>query len=426
MSFFIIFTAPAQAGSDAFEEEIKMLHTRGYTGKNVKIGVIDDFDGEKSHGDTVCALIKKVAPDAQIVTHALKKPSKKALKKHKTLKSISQRVFEDVGDKEKSLTLKVRTPSTLYLFEETSKKWHTVDIMIRLKGARPYLKCLSLEKNETITVRNLPEWHELCQLKHFDKSYYVLFDDLKKQDLVVVMAPYMRDKITPGRAALTSLKSVMDQGVKIVNLSLTRSWHQESVEDFETYARTGGVLIKAAGNTALSLGVSDVPVEYWESTSASDVRALLQNTIAGRLLDSPHKKACLFVGAVNKMHKIESYSARAGLFKNQYVTAPLDAKEEGTSFSTPRVTGLLALLQEAYRDGAPTALLKAIRKTAKRSCDDQEGEIAGCGVIQPLAALKEVEYLNSTALQTNENRNAELRESEFLKMFTLKNRHHTI
>lgn len=402
-----MFTAPAQAGSDPFEEAVKTLHEKGYTGKNVRIGVIDDFDGEKSHGGAVCALIKKVAPDAQIVTHAVKKPAKKALKKHQTIKSISQRVFEDAGDHEKSLTIKARTPSTLYVLEETSRKRHAIDIMLSLKGPRTYLTCLSLERNESVTVKKVSGWRELYQLNRYDRFYYVLFEDLKKQDLVVPIAPCMLEKSTPGKTALTPLKSFIDQEVKIVNLSLTRSWHQESIDDFETFARTGGVLIKAAGNTPISLGVSDIPLDYWESTFASDVRELLQNTIAGRLLNSPHKKACLLVGAVNKAHTIESYSARAGLFKKQYVTAPLEGKEEGTSFAAPRVAGLQALLQEAHGDGAPSALLKIIRKTSKPLSDDPEGEMGGKGVVQPLAAMKEVERLSLVALKNRENNNSE-------------------
>lgn len=407
LSFFIMFTAPAQAGSDPFEETVKTLHAKGYTGKNVRIGVIDDFDGEKSHGGAVCALIKKVAPDAQIVTHAVKKPAKKTLKKHQTINSISQRVFEDAGDHEKTLTIKARTPSTLYVLEETSKKRHAIDIMLSLKGARTYLTCLSLERNESVTVKKVSGWRELYQLNLYDRSYYVLFEDLKKQDLVVPMAPCMLEKITPGKTALTPLKTFIDQGVKIVNLSLTRSWHQESIDDFEAFARAGGVLIKAAGNTPISLGVSDIPLGYWESTFASDVRELLQNTIAGKLLDSPHTKSCLFVGAVNKTHTIESYSARAGLFKKQYVTAPLEGKAEGTSFAAPGVTGLLALLQEAYPDGVPSALLKIIRKTSKPLSDDPEGEMGGKGVVQPLAAMKEVERLSLVALKNRENNNSE-------------------
>ncbi|MFO0374424.1 MAG: S8 family serine peptidase [Alphaproteobacteria bacterium] len=376
------------AGRNEFDAEILALHARGYTGKNVKIGVIDDFDGEKSHGDAVCALIKKVAPDAQIVTQAVMKPKQKAGKKHKAIKSISQRVFERLGDREQGLTIKARAPLILYALEQTSRKRHPIDMLDCLKGPRTYLTSLSLEICETVTLKCVPGWPELYQMSHFDKLYHVLFDDLKQQDLVVVMTPRMQEKITPGKTALSPLGSFMNQGVKIVNLSLTRSWHQESVDEFETFAKTGGVLIKSAGNTPISLGVSDIPLEYWDSTFAPDVRALLQNTIASRLLDSPHKKACLFVGAVDNALKITPYSARAGLFKKQYVTAPLTQNEDGTSYAAPLVTGLMALLQEAYESYAPSTLFKAIRKTATPLPHDSQRDVGGLGVIQPLAVFE--------------------------------------
>lgn len=78
--------------------------------------------------------------------------------------------------------------------------------------------------------------------------------------------------------------------------------------------------------------------------------------------------------------------------KDIYVGCVLSLQNSfiGTSFATPQVTGLFALLQEAYPSVEPKILRKAVMSTATPLEGDADRSEGGNGCVSPMAAFKAV------------------------------------
>ncbi len=109
-------------------------------------------------------------------------------------------------------------------------------------------------------------------------------------------------------------------------------------------------------------------------------------------MSPPARQSHVFVGQFDERGRRHDDSAMAGSTKDIYVGCVLDPQNAliGTSFATPQVTGLFALLQEAYPSVEPKTLRKAVMATATPLPGDTDRSEGGNGCVSPMAAFKTI------------------------------------
>lgn len=185
-------------------------------------------------------------------------------------------------------------------------------------------------------------------------------------------------------------------GVRILNTSMVYSVGPQTLKALKDFARRGGVIVKAAGNSSvlieprLSLSGKNLsPVqEYQIGTDMGLFKAVMS--------DPDLKKAFLFVGNLKQPRQMGDSSNRAGFLKERFLSAwgtdvlsTVGAQGRkrltGTSMSAPMVAGSLALLQEAYPACSPQVLAQNLLDSATSI---GEAKIFGQGRLNVAAAFE--------------------------------------
>lgn len=379
--------------------DIKMLQEMGYTGKGVKIGVLDSFSGylnkAEIHGPMVTATVHAIAPASEIREENCTKMDTIIVKTPK-FHDFSVKALENT---ELRLLRVDKTPAVpgYYLannYEETEchpDKFETIRI----------------STGEILPLQVLPNG-AFARVHLQNKDYYLSFDqlffdekDASPRFSILSEMPILESSID-GEYEKKILK-LRKKGINIINMSRSpMGIGQKTLKVIEDLSQGGGIVVIASGNESASL---DAELDFKTYEKISRVPPYFP------LMKS---EACLVVGALVDPKTMAGYSNRAGITKERFISAVVDGKIKlelrgsqiqktkkrefsGTSFSTPQVTGVLALLQEAYPTCQPKVLAKAILHSGDRMTPDIDNRMYGQGRLNALRAFhlaKTAHYCN--------------------------------
>ena len=182
--------------------------------------------------------------------------------------------------------------------------------------------------------------------------------------------------------------------VDVVNLSMgTTSSFSLTGTSMETLLKNGTSIVVAAGNNGLDCkptlnGDLNGRCSFPAALPYKDTWILNKNISGGWLV----------VGSVNSSNVLSSFSNKAGVMKDYYVVAPGEklvsttlknhySYNTGTSFSTPLVTGTMALLKEKYPHLTGKDLTSIILTTATDLGAPGVDDVYGHGLLNIKAAF---------------------------------------
>ncbi|KAB1067738.1 S8 family serine peptidase [Tamlana haliotis] len=112
----------------------------------------------------------------------------------------------------------------------------------------------------------------------------------------------------------------------------------------------------SSGNSGSSTGISPYPFPNWAN-------------ISGAFKESKNQ---ITVGAISPEDVIESFSSRGPMYDGRIIPQLVDEGADGTSFSSPKVTGQFAVLAQAYKDknGGTEPESSLLRAVVMNTADD--------------------------------------------------------
>ncbi|MCE2951261.1 MAG: S8 family serine peptidase [Alphaproteobacteria bacterium] len=380
-----VIAQTGEASSPHIQSNIHDLKDLGYTGKGVKVGVLDHFTGVGSHGLLVSSFIRETAPQALIFSADLSKLSGTAL----TVRQSMEQKFN-------SFSIKAKKNLMLYALKANAIQVAQIAALVSQSNAPscyPHLfEELSFSKDEEVILNRIPSNVDVYTFSKEGKQYYAPLASFMDGGFTGRLS----GKITSNTSAnfqqgfVLILNQLRVKGARIINASITFTSGDLMEAELKRLGADGGVFVSAGGNVPLALGEKDVEIAYIKAPDVTHMTSLWHSLQwKQRLKESDIKSSCLIVGALKQEQQISDYSARAGALKNKFITALVDETgPTGTSFAAPQLTGVLALLQEAYPTCQPKTLAKAILKSGAAVETDPLGVLTGRGRVNPLAAFR--------------------------------------
>ena len=385
------------------QEDFSTLNELGYTGKGVIVGVMDRFlirENQECHGNEVVKFIRAVAPDVVIKTESVldDEGETQCLNRPSCLYDL---VKKDLS----KFTLRAFAPCCAVVFKaapiagkrdaKKSRVSPTLERYCASPESYPEYELCHFSNGDTISFRRNRRG-DLFSFEKDAKSYCVRIDDLKEsghffwqfsgQELrsilksVCLRLPLFEDAV----------KRLLKTGARMINASFTIPFGLE--EKVRLFEQSESLLIKSAGNIPLSLGVEEINFSKIFDQNQYVIDKTAEALEWCEVFSQEAVKHCIIVGQLDhKRHRCRE-STMAGGTKSRYASVVLDKRNllSGTSFAAPQVTGLLALLKEAYPSVSPTNLAEALLKTSIPLKGDERGVEGGKGCINPLAAFREV------------------------------------
>lgn len=380
-----VFAQMGEASSPHIQSNIHDLKDLGYTGKGVKVGVLDHFTGVGSHGLLVSSFIRETAPQAFIFSEDLSK-----------VPGTSSTVRQSMEQKFNSLFLKAKMTFKLYALKADTVTIDQISALVSQPNAPScypdLFEEISFSKDEEVILNKIPSKVGAYTFSKEGKQYYAPLASFMDGRFTARLS----GKITSNTSAdfqkgfVSILKQLRDKGARIINASVAFTSGDLMEAELKRLGADGGVFVSAGGNVPLALGEKDVDIAYLKAADAKRTIVLWHSLQwKQRLKEGDLKSSCLVVGALKQEQQIADYSARAGALKKKFITALVDETgPTGTSFAAPQLTGVLALLQEAYPTCQPKTLAKAILKSGAAVETDPLGTLTGRGRVNPLAAFR--------------------------------------
>ncbi len=373
------------ATTPKIQQNIHELKDLGYTGKGVKVGVIDRFAGAESHGLQVSNFIREVAPQVELYSADMS-----------TIQGSAWSAQQSMFGIFKALTLTAKTNIKFYALKANGVTKRQIISMMTQKDA-PFcypdlFEHVKFTKGEEVTLTLVIANISAYKFTKGGQEYYAPFASFVEGHFTGKLSGKIQSNATASyqQEFVAGIRALRHKGVKIINASLSFASGNIIEEELRNLGTEGGVFVSAAGNEPLSLGGKEVDISYLSAKSGERMTTLWHSLQWGqRLKEGDIKKACVLVGALENQQKIADYSARAGVLEKQFISAFVDKSGPiGTSFAAPQITGVLVLLQEAYPTCGPQTLSKAILKSGAPLRTDSLGTLAGRGRVDPLAAFR--------------------------------------
>lgn len=276
---------------------VEKLHKMGYTGKGVKVGIIDDFTaekGKKSHGDQVVAALKKVAPEAKVIVQ------KVSVLKHTIRNDLIKKMppsgiinVKNTDAKVKlNLLRKDKTPS-----EHLSKPGYQLARAYRGHFCKKDLfDEIDVPNELTLRVLNGEPYAEITVN---ETEYYLSFSQLQKKGNWQIMPKSELTRSIADSFHAMRIRDLIRLGVKIISYSLDFAVSQKAVQEaIQDFSNDGGIWVMASGNEPQVLG-EPISIEHFKLAD-----------------DAPHyplmkSEACIMAGALSSPEAVADYSARA-------------------------------------------------------------------------------------------------------------------
>jgi hypothetical protein len=375
-----------RATNRIIQQDIHTLKDLGYTGKGVKVGVLDYFQGTNSHGSVVLPFIREVAPQAEVYWEDVSDFKKDVLAKHTTVKQMFT-----------SLKVKAERYITVPALKASSVNVSQVKSLVSQNyspSCYPHLfENVTFSKGEEVTTSLAIADVDVYKFAKNGKEYYVPFSSLTNHPFIGRVSGKNAININDAEENIVAaLRRLRSKGATIITASIPFVSGRLFEAELKKLANDGGVFVSSAGNDPLTFAEKEIGLSKVNMFNLSRSVALWHSLQWRELLKEDEiKKSCLIVGALRNEQQIASYSALSGEFKNRFISAVVDEQlgsPTGTSFSAPQIAGIEALLQEAYPTCQPKTLAKAILKSGAPVQFDPQGELTGRGRVDPLAAFK--------------------------------------
>lgn len=188
------------------------------------------------------------------------------------------------------------------------------------------------------------------------------------------------DEIKGGPAVVAAgIRYTVDNGVRVLNLSLTVFQDAPEIAQAVAYARAHDVLVvAAAGNQRENGNPTPYPAAYPGVLGVGSV------DITGAR--SPDSQSGPYVDLVAPGVKVTGAAPGNG-----------HALWQGTSFATPFVSGTAALVRAAYPDLTADQVADRLLRTASVSRGGARGPDYGAGVVNPYRAVTDTELAGDPA-----------------------------
>lgn len=190
-------------------------------------------------------------------------------------------------------------------------------------------------------------------------------------------------------ALIDGIYYAVNNGAKIINMSLGGTMDSQALRDATAYAYSNGVTIVAAAGNA-GTGVIDYPAAYDEYVVAVGA-SRADNT---RVSYSNYGSALDFVAPGGDMSVDQNGDGYGdGIAQVTFSTSPNSFGVylfQGTSMATPHVAAAAAMLVSAGRASSPTEIENRLRSTARDIGSSGWDHLTGNGIIDIGAALAAV------------------------------------
>lgn len=188
------------------------------------------------------------------------------------------------------------------------------------------------------------------------------------------------DEIKGGPAVVAAgIRYTVDNGAKVLNLSLTLFQDSPEIKQAVEYARSKDVLVvAAAGNLREDNNPTPYPAAYEGVLGVGSI------DINGAL--APDSQTGDYVDLVAPGVKVTGCAPGAG-----------HLLREGTSFATPFVAGTAALVRSAWPELTAEEVAERLVRTATVSRGGQRGPEYGAGVVNPYRAVTDTSLGDAAA-----------------------------
>lgn len=410
------------ATSLIIQEDLRALQKLCYTGRGVIVGVMDGFlakENMECHGNEVLKFIRVVAPDAIIKTESiLGTVEAQCVSRPSCLYELAKKNFSSFQLRTFAPCCVVVYKASNVLGKKDAKKSRLAPPLERYcasPNSYPDYTLCHFVSDEAITFKRNRKG-DLFSFQKDTNTYCVRVDDLKEgghffwqfngKELeeslqnVCAQLPHFEEAV----------QRLFQSGARIINASFTIPTRLE--EKIKLFAQNKALLIKSAGNVPILLGTEEIEFSRIFDENQYLIDKVSENLQWKTILNQDISRHFMIVGQLDhRKHRCRE-SAMAGSTGKRYAGMVLDRRNplSGTSFSTPQVTGLLALLQEAYPTIDPSCLSEALLATTTPLKGDEMGVEGGTGCVNPMGAFRAIYELYGVLPQGIEGRSALLPE----------------
>jgi len=360
---------------------VEFLHTQGFFGRGVKVGVMEGGAASPTRSGHVyhskVTLKSFQIPEAYHAQHVIG-----------TIAAPAKMVHERLG------VAPLSSVSFLNIPKDDV-------IQCRIEGKDYFYKGQPLDEYVepvfTITdgLKTITEFKPYTSESKPEGSLY-------DSDLEIVGGHYLD---ASDEKLKECFEEAMREGLQIINLSTGLSYGPKSLQALKAFVAQGGVIVKAAGNSGHKLQAPLNPTKIQgEELNAFWGQAQLASSDVGffkMIKENPELlESTLLVGNLKNESELNKSSCQAGEFAKCYIAAwGTDVlstasgkgqncglgKYSGTSMATPMVTGIVAVLKEAWPEIETKKLIAILLQTATPIGDP---ETFGMGRLNAEAAFE--------------------------------------
>jgi len=388
------------ASTPLIQDDIQELKNLGYTGKGVKVGVLDGFlpnDAGLIHGLEVAKFIHAVAPDAHLITESADILTGDDTQKSSILYSVLSHFIHEFHMTSFQPSCVVALKSDLLsteVCESLCRNTPNFDLYAASPARFSQYDLVTFAQGESLLFKA----NDAGDVFFFDKGgreYAVLVGVIsgvchfhwhfKGEELLSIL------KTMPNLVPLKEkISKLTTQGATIINASL--GLNMDYVDVLGAFWQSGGVFVQSAGNEPVELGSEKINFRRLFDEEGGVAHTLIDSLRWNSITSQESRSGHVLVGQFDEKGRRYCGSAMAGRAHDLYLGCVLKPENAltGTSFTAPQVTGLFALLKEAYPSVDLKTIRKALMSTATPLAGDTEKSEGGNGCVNPMTAFKAV------------------------------------